>query len=75
VPSEVGRPERYLPVPIILALDSSSRPRKSQPDHTTLSMGNDPGGLIMSDARYATSIDNREDASFDFHGGVSRLIE
>ena len=38
-------------------------------------MHNDPDGLIMSEARDATAIDNLEDASFDFYGGVSSLIE
>ena len=48
---------------------------QNQPDQTTLSMGNDPNGLIMPEARYATAIDNLEDASFDFYGGVSSLIK
>jgi hypothetical protein len=34
-----------------------------------------PNGLIMSESRDATAIDNLEDTSFDFDGGVSRLIE
>ena len=38
-------------------------------------MRNDPDGLIMSEARDATTIDNLEDTSFDFYSGVSRLIE
>ena len=45
---------------------------ENQPDQTTLSMGNDADGLIMSEARDATAIDNLEDASFDFYGGVCR---
>ena len=48
---------------------------EDQPDQTTLSMRNDPDGLIMSEARDATAIDDLEDTSFDFDGGVSRLIE
>jgi hypothetical protein len=48
---------------------------QDQPDQTTLSMRNDPDGLIMSEARDATAIDNFEDASFNFYGGVSSLIE
>jgi hypothetical protein len=48
---------------------------QDQPDQTTLSMRNDPDGLIMSEARDATAIDDLEDASFDFYGGVSNLIE
>jgi hypothetical protein len=39
---------------------------QNQPDQTTLSMGNDADGLIMSEAREATAIDYLEDASFDF---------
>jgi hypothetical protein len=35
----------------------------------------DSDGLIMSESRDATMIDNLEDASFDFYGGISRLIE
>ena len=38
-------------------------------------MGNDADGLIMSAAGDATAIDNLEEASFDFYGGVSSLIE
>src|SRR5262252_2558447 len=48
---------------------------QNQPDQTTLSMGNDADGLIMSEARDATAIDNLEDASFDFYCGVGCLIE
>jgi hypothetical protein len=48
---------------------------QDQPDQATLSMGDDPDGLIMSEARDTTAIDNLEDASFDFHGGVGSLIE
>jgi len=38
-------------------------------------MGNNADGLIMSEARDATAIDNLEDASFDFYSGVGGLIE
>jgi hypothetical protein len=38
-------------------------------------MRNESDGLIMSESRDATVIDNLEDASFDFDGGVGRLIE
>jgi hypothetical protein len=48
---------------------------EDQPDQTTLSMRNDPNGLIMPEARDATAIDDLEDASFGFYGGVSSLIE
>jgi hypothetical protein len=43
-----------------------------QPDQPTLSMSNGPDGLIMSEARDATAIDDLEDASLGFYGGVSR---
>jgi hypothetical protein len=43
---------------------------QDQPDQTTLSMCNDADGLIMSKARDATAIDNLEDASFYFYGGL-----
>ena len=48
---------------------------QDQPDQTTLSMGDDPDGLIVSEARDTTAIDNLEDTSFDFYGGVGSLIE
>ena len=48
---------------------------QDQPDQTTLSMRNDSDGSIMSESWDATAIDNFEDTSFDFYGGVSRLIE
>ena len=46
---------------------------QDQPDQTTLSMRNDPHGLIMSEARDRAAIDDLEDASFDFYGRVSSL--
>ena len=48
---------------------------QDQPDQPTLSMSNGPDGLIMTEARDATAIDDLEDASFGLHGGVSSLIE
>jgi hypothetical protein len=48
---------------------------QDQPDQTALSMRNDPDGLMMSEARDATAIDDLKDASFDFYGGDSDLIE
>ena len=48
---------------------------QDQPNQTTLAMRNDSDGLIMSEARNATAIDNLEDASLGFHGGIRRLIE
>jgi hypothetical protein len=38
-------------------------------------MRNESDGLIMSESRDRAAIDNLEDASFDFDGGVCRLIE
>jgi len=48
---------------------------QDQPDQTTLLMRNDLDSLIMSEARDATAIDDLENASFDFYGSVSSLIE
>ena len=48
---------------------------QDHPDQATLSMGDDPDGLIMSEARDTTAIDDLEDTSFDFYGGVGSLIE
>jgi len=48
---------------------------RDQPDQTTLPMGDDPDVLIMSEAWDTTAIDNLEDTSFDFYGGVGSLIE
>jgi hypothetical protein len=48
---------------------------QNQPDQATLSMGDDPDGLIMSEARDTPAIDDLEDASFDFYGRVGSLIE
>jgi hypothetical protein len=48
---------------------------RDQPDQTTLSMRNESDGLIMSESRDATAIDDLEDTSFDFYGGVGSLIE
>jgi hypothetical protein len=45
---------------------------QDQPDQATLSMGDDPYGLIVSEARDTTAIDDLEDTSFDFYGGVGR---
>src|SRR5712671_7554208 len=48
---------------------------QDQPDQSTLSMGNGPDGLIMSQARDRAVIDNVEDASFCLRCGVGRLAE
>src|SRR5258705_3707092 len=48
---------------------------QDQPDQSTLSMGNRPDGLIMSQARDAAAIHNLEDASFGPGCGVGRLVE
>jgi len=48
---------------------------QDHPDQPTLSMGNRPDSLIMSQARDGTAIGNLEDTSFDLYGGVGRLVE
>ena len=48
---------------------------QDQPDQLTLSVGNRPDGLIMSQARDRAAIDNLEDASFGPGCGVGSLIE
>src|SRR5216683_5174801 len=48
---------------------------QDQPDQSTLSMGDGPNGLIVSQARDRAAIHDLEDASFGSGGGVSSLIE
>jgi transposase len=48
---------------------------QDQPDQPTLSMGNDSDSLLMSETRYRAAIDNLENTSFGFYGGVTSLIE
>jgi hypothetical protein len=48
---------------------------QDQPDQSTLSMGNGPDGLIMSQARDRAAIHNLEDTCFGLYGGVRSLIE
>jgi hypothetical protein len=48
---------------------------QDQPDQPTLSMGNGPDGLIMSQSRDGAVIHNLEDASFGPGCGIGRLIE
>ena len=50
-------------------------PTQDQPYQSTLSMGNRPDGLIVSQARDRAAINNIEDASFGPGCGVSSLIE
>ena len=51
-------------------------PRSSyRPDQPTLSMGDGPDGLVVSQARDRTAIHDLEDASFGPGCGVGRLIE
>jgi hypothetical protein len=47
---------------------------QDQPDQPTLSMGNDPDGLIVSESRDRAAIYNFENASFGSGCGVSSLI-
>jgi hypothetical protein len=48
---------------------------QDQPDQPTLSMGNGPNDLVMSQAWDRAPINNFEDTSFDLHGGIRGLIE
>ena len=48
---------------------------QDQPDQPTLSTGNCPDGLIMSQARDRAAIHNLEDAFFGLGCGVGRLVE
>src|SRR5882724_6549884 len=48
---------------------------QDQPDQPTLSMGDGPNGLIVSQARDRAAIHDLEDASFGSGCGVSSLIE
>jgi hypothetical protein len=48
---------------------------QDQPDQSTLSMGNGPDGLVMSQAWDRAAIHNFEDASFGPGCGVGALIE
>ena len=48
---------------------------QDQPDQSTLSMGNRPDGLIVSQARDAAAIHNLKDACFGSGCGVGRLVE
>jgi hypothetical protein len=48
---------------------------QDQPDQATLSTGNGPDSLIMSETRDRTTINNFEDTSFSFYSGVSCLFE
>src|SRR6266481_7662701 len=48
---------------------------QDQPDQPTLSMGNHPDGLIVSQVRDRAAIDNLEDTSLGPGCGVGGLIE
>src|SRR5467141_3310380 len=48
---------------------------QDQPDQPTLSMGDGPNGLMVSQARDRAAIHDLEDASFGSGCGVSSLIE
>src|SRR6516164_5753965 len=48
---------------------------QDEPDQSTLSMGNRPDGLIMSQAQNRTAIDNLEEASFSHYRSVGSLVE
>jgi hypothetical protein len=48
---------------------------KNDPDETAKPMGNGPDGLIVSQARYQTAIDNLENGSFGLGRGIGSLIQ
>ena len=48
---------------------------QDQPDQATLSMGNGPDGLVVSQARDRAAIHNVEDTSLRPRWGVGRLVE
>jgi hypothetical protein len=48
---------------------------QDQPNQPTLSMGNRPDGLIMTQARHCAAIDNFEDGSIGLGCGVGTLVE
>jgi hypothetical protein len=48
---------------------------QDQPDQPTLSMGNGPDGLFVSETRYRAAIHNFEDTSFGSYSGVRSLIK
>ncbi len=48
---------------------------QDEPDQSTLSMGNGPDGLIVSQARDRAAIHDFEDASFGPGCGIRSLIE
>jgi len=50
-------------------------PVQDQPDESTLSMGDGPDGLIVSQARDRATIHDLENTSFGSGCGVSSLIE
>jgi hypothetical protein len=46
---------------------------ENNPDEATNPMGNGPDGLIVSQARYQSAIDNLENGSFRLGRGVGSL--
>ena len=48
---------------------------QDEPDQSTLSMSNGPDGLIVSQARHQSAIDDLENGSFRLGCGVGTLIE
>jgi len=48
---------------------------ENDPDQAAKPMGNGPDGLIVSQARYQSVIDNLENGSFRFGCGVGSLIQ
>ena len=48
---------------------------QDQPDQPTVSMGNRPDSLFVSQTRYRTTINNLENSSFSLDCGIGRLVE
>jgi hypothetical protein len=48
---------------------------ENDPDEAAKPMGNGPDGLIMSQSRYQSAIDNFENGSFRLGCGVGSLIQ
>ena len=48
---------------------------ENDPDEATKPMGDGPDGLIVSQSRYQSAIDNLENGSFRLGRGVGSLIQ
>jgi hypothetical protein len=48
---------------------------QDEPDQSTLSMGDCPDGLLVSETRYGATIHNFKDASFGSGCGIGHLVQ